>query len=357
MGTVIGKPSLPTTPVIPETITSIEQVLKARLDTAKWAADVIKEVVRYLSDWQDQIAGREVPNPSFPGASGQELASRNAIYELSTQIKDKTEPIINKYLNAIDTIVQNNPPTLDISAIVDLVEQALTAELDENNPLSAYSMRAFVKSYVSTLLLDSTFDVLATDTTQITTTVDAYISRRQSEVDRQYAHTDRENWNQLASRGALDSEIVDTVQARNVNRKLRDYKEIDDAAEELRQRLLLDAFDRAFKRVDARLRGMTLLPLELPSGVYGMIADIVSRQYLDPNAFIGNLPNVIGFATEGYGTLINHLLQERTTRYEGANNELQAFGQYLDVITKGLSEIGLAVAKISTWEAVNNATI
>ena len=328
-----------------------ERVNAYRAQILQWAVGTMNNIAQWLSNLVAFIEDHEVPEPTLLSEDTRELNAVQRLLDLSTQIKDRADGVIDGMLESLDEIVANRPPAIDVSALVSLIETALRKELDQTNPLSVYALREVARSYVASLLMNSTFEVLNTDTTQINGTVNAYINRRKSEIDEQLFTVERRSVNELANDSLLDSEIAATSITRMNAKKTRLYGEVDDAAEELRQRLMNEAYERAFKRADARTRAMSLLPLELPAGTYGIIGDVINRQYLDPNAFVSNLPGVIGLATGGFGDVANLLQRGRLEQYKGEIAEVGTYTDLLRVIAGNMTQVADAIGKISTMEA------
>ena len=326
------------------------QVYRAQL--LEWSAGLLGDIAEYFSDYRNAYEnGIVIPEPTLAAEDLREQDAIEGLLALAERIKEKTDPIIDGMLEALDQIIANRPPVVDVSSIVDLAVDAIEAELDVNNPLSIYAFRTTVSTFITGILLDTAFDLLSADTTDITNTVNAYITRAKSELDDQMVSLDRELLNSLATRGVLDSEIAATAIARANAKKGRQYTEIENKAEELRQTLKNDAYERAFKRAEARIRAMQLLPLELPPGILGLLGDVIAKQYLDPNAFVGNLPNLLATAAGGFGDIARLLQQGRTVAYNGEIEELSAYTNALRMIADNVSRVMDAVGKMSTMEA------
>lgn len=326
------------------------QVYRAQL--LEWSAGLLGDIAEYFSDYRNAYEnGIVIPEPTLASEDLREQDAIEGLLALAERIKEKTDPIIDGMLEALDQIVANRPPVVDISSIVDLAVDAIEAELDPNNPISIYAFRTTVSTYITGILLDTAFDLLAADTTDITNTVNAYITRAKSELDDQMIISERRDLNELATRGVLDSEIAATTITRANAKKGRLYIEIENKAEELRQTLKNDAYERAFKRTDARIRAMSLLPLELPPGIIGLLGDVIARQYLDPNAFIGNLPNILATAAGGFGDTARLLQQMRTVAYQGEISELGGYTDALRMIADNISRVMDATGKMATMEA------
>lgn len=341
------RPSLLT----PLTGVDFERIQSYRAQLLHWGSGVTFNIADYLTRYMDYVEDREIPDPVLEAAGQDEIDAVDRLLDLATQIKNQASPIIDGMMSALDDILANQPPTIDITTLVGLIETALQKELDQNNPLSIYAMRELARSYVSALLLNTSFEVLASDTTDITSAVNAFITRRKSEIDEQLFSQERRSLNELANDSVLDSEIAATAITRANARKTRLYAEVDNEAEIMRQRLTNDAFERAFRRAETRIRGLALLPMELPAGIYGIVGDVINRQYLDPNAFISSLPSVLGYATDGFGTIAQLLQRGRHEAYQGQISEMNAYTNLLQFIAAALAQVADAIAKMTTMEA------
>lgn len=336
----------------PKPPTSFVDIQVYRAQLLEWSAGLLGDIAEYFSDYRNAYEnGIVIPEPTLASEDLREQDAIEGLLALAERIKEKTDPIIDGMLEALDQIIANRPPVVDISNIVDLAVDAIEAELDPNNPVSIYAFRTTVSTYITGVLLNTAFELLAADTTEITTTVNAYIARAKSELDERMIETERVDINTLATRGVLDSEIAATTIARANAKKGRLYIEIDNKAEELRQQLKNDAYERAFKRTDARIRAMSLLPLELPPGVIGLLGDVIAKQYLDPNAFVGNLPNILATAAGGFGDIARLLQQGRNASYQGQIAELGGYTDALRMIADNISRVMDATGKMATMEA------
>lgn len=337
--------------LIPQPGVDIERIISYRGQLLQWGAGTMNNIAKYLANYADIVEDRDVPEPELEAAGQTEQDAINGLMQLAAQIKNQTTPVIDGMLSSLDDIIANRPPTIDITSLVGLIETALQKELDQTNPLSVYAMRELARSYVSSLLLNTSFEVLSSDTTDITNAVNAFIARRKSEIDEQLFSVERRDINELANDSVFDSEIASTAIVRANAKKTRLYAEVDNEAEIMRQRLTNDAFERAFRRAESRIRGLSLLPMELPPGIYGIVGDVINRQYLDPNAFISNLPSVIGYATDGFGTIAQLLQRGRHDAYRGQIDEMNAYTNLLQFIAASLAQVADAIAKITTMEA------
>lgn len=322
-----------------------------RAQIVEWSADLLEEITEYMSNLKNVYDSIVIPEPTFASEDLREIAAIQGLLDLAERIKDKTDPVIDGMLEALDQVIANRPPVVDISTIVDLAVEAIERELDPNNALSIYAFRQTVSTYITAVLLNTAFDLLAADTTEINTTVNAYITRAKSELDDRMIETERVDINTLATRGVLDSEIAATTISRANAKKGRLYIEIENKAEELRQALKNDAYGRAFERAKVRISAMSLLPLELPAGIYSLLGDVIARQYLDPNAFIGNLPNILGVAANGFGDIGRLLQQGRATSYTGQISELSGYTDAIRMIADNMSRVMDAIGKMATMEA------
>jgi len=350
MGFVGRRPTTVSTPVAPTSVTDFNDIMEFRMSIMNWAGDIMKEIADYLSDFDSAISASTIPNPGLEGATGTELTARNKLQSLAEVIQTRTTTIVDTMLDKLEDIAVN-PPTIDIDSLVTLVETAYTKELDENNPLSVYAMREVARSYVSTVLLDSAFELLSGDETEITTTVDIFISRRKSEIDERLYTTERRTFNQLASSSVLDSEIASDAIVRANGKKTRLYGEVDSEAEELRQRLRTDAYQRAFERQKTRIAAVGLLPFQLPPGLAEMINSILLRNYIDPTSFVGNLPQIIGFGVDGFSRLAEFGQRDRVVEAETDVGAINAYSNMVNTISGNLAQVATAIGKFATMEA------
>ncbi len=338
-------------PVAPANVDDFNQIIEYRAAVMTWAAEIMSEIAQYVSGFEGVVRAGDIPNIALGGPTGLELSARTDLSLLSTAIGDKTEPIINALLTAIENVTVSNPPTMDIQGIVTNIETVLDKELNPNDPLSIYSLREVIRSYVASILLDSAFEILATDTTNINSEITAFKTNAKSQLDDKMFVIERRELNSLAMNSTLDSEIGATAISRINARKGRLYTEIDNQAEVLRQEKIEAAYERAFERQKTRIASMSLLPTQLPDGLIGILKGIILIQFIDPSAFIAQLPGILGFATDGFKSVAGMYQEDRFKDVDVDLNSIQAHAQFLNVIVGNLSQIAQAVGKFATMEA------
>lgn len=311
----------------------------------------MREITDYVSSFEKALKASEIPDIQFVEASGQEVNARNKLFSLADAIGSKTEPIIDAMLNVLEQNFITSPPTFDVNSIVTLITTAITKELDENNPNSIYAFRVLLKNHINTILLDNAFSILTTDETDITTTVNSFITRSKATLEEEMFLFERQKINELATKGTLDSFIATEAIARIEARKGRRFKEIENEAEELRMKLRTEAFERAFERQRVRLQGFQLLPVSFPQGLFPVLGELIDKRFLNPQQFLANLPNVLDTSMQGFRDLAGLIQTSRLAIPDTNTKAVQSYSELLNVVAQNLSNVALAVAKFGTMEA------
>jgi hypothetical protein len=348
--------SLPAAPITGD-FTNVQQF---RTELAKWAGEELKSYQKYIESFAAAVSANEIPDivtPRVefgldPGYHNTEGLIRLDYQALSDNIADKADQIIDTLISVAERDLANTRRiNVDVDNLVSLVERAFEKELDSTNPLSIYAFRTILKNFINTLLLDSSFQILATDLTAVDKTVTAFINRSKSTLDDELFLVERRNLNDLALDGVLDSSIASEAISRISARKGRQFIEIENQAEELKRKLTNDAFERQYEKQRIRISALTNAPYNLPPAAFGILGSLFDKIFPDPNSFLSALPNLLSTAAKGYDDLLAYWTKVRFKETDTDIATVQAYTEYQKFISENLIGIYQALAKMSTFEA------
>lgn len=346
-----GSPTVTQPPIAPGAGASILEIIRYRTAVLEWVGKLFREVTDFVSDFTDVIDESHFRSIESQSPSGQELDARNQVYALSTLIGNNTQPIIDAMLHIIEEHLVTDPPDFDVNNIVDLIVTSMEKELDETNANSIYAFRTLLKAHISAILLDSAFAILSTDTTEITTTVNAFIDRAKSTLEEEMFLVERRTLNDLALDSCLDSDVASDAIARLNAKKGRQFTEIENKAEELRFEWTMRAYDRAFERQRIRIQGLQLLPVSFPGGLFPVLGELIDKRFLNPQNFINALPNVLQTAMGGFTDLAKLIQESRLDIPQTNTRSVQAYGQLITALATSMANVAQAAGQLGTMEA------
>lgn len=324
------------------------KALKYRTQTAQYSAAFLNIIAKYMTGFSTNL-----DELVMPAMTGDEQNALNKLYDQSNDLVTDLGPLRDAIITALDKDLITAPPDFDIQAVIDLIISHIEQELGSStNDIATF--RALLKSIIDLALMDSSYQILGSESIIITNSVNAFISRGKSTLDQKYARLDRKTINELDFDGTLDSSIAAEVIARAQQDKARDYLEVEYKGEELRIEWTNEAFDRAIERMKTKISAAALLPVDLirlPSALYDLLGDLMRRRFFDRNTFLNNYPNMIA---EGFNGLEAVARLRQNDRHVTGNYSLEVGKTVIQLflqMSQNLQSIASSIAKLSTFEA------
>lgn len=345
---LIAIPNLPAALLITGTESDPMKALKYRTQTAQYSAAFLNIIARYMTGFSTNV-----DELVMPAMTGDEQNALNKLYDQSENLVTDMGPLRDAIIAALEEDLVTAQPEFDLQNIIDLIVSRIQEELGAGSSDIA-TFRALLKSIINLALMDSSYQILGSESVMISNAVNAFVNRGKSTLDQKYARFDKKTWNEIDFDGMLDSSIGAEVIARAQQDKARDYLEVEYKGEEFRIEWTNAAFDRAIERVKAKISAGALLPVDLirlPSSLYDLLGDLMRRRFFDRSSFINNYPNII---SEGFNGLEAVARIRQNDRHVSTNFSLEVarvvIGMFMQM-TQNLQSVASSVAKLSTFEA------
>lgn len=339
-------PPLPGALGIDATETPVLQALQARTQAVAYSASLINAIARYTTSFNTNFNTLQLQ-----AEDGDEASSLAKLYDLGNTISTQVDPIINALLGVLNKSLTTQEPDIDIQSLLDKIVPVIFGYLDAEDIADA---RAVLRANLDLLFLDSAWNILATDITDVDAIINAFKTEAKSQLDEKMFELERRDINSLISAGLIDSTIgADTI-TRISKTKGRQFTEIDAKAVQLRNELLEQRFQRTVERNKGKLESQRIFAsslIQFPDSLTDLIGDLARRRFLDNNAFAQSLPNIIQSAVS---SLSNVKELGQRDRFQSADVQIEVgktiIGLFGDMINT-LGSISSSAAKLATFEA------
>jgi len=348
-GAQINVPTPPSALATDAGDSTFNRALQYRTQSGQYSTTLINQISQYLTG-----LSTNVDETALLAQTGDELVGLGELLGLGQTISSNVNPIIATLLNSVNGIIQNDQPDFDIDGVVDAIVAQLNAELTSSSENVAF-FRALIEQIISLALLDSSYQILASDVTDVDNIVNAFIARNQSTTQDEIITIDRKTVNDLITDGVLDSTIAGENLVRMNAKKSRIFEEIQNRAEELRVQQFNIRLQNRIEVMRTKVSAGNIIPddlLRLNPQLYGLVGDLVKDKFFDMNNFIGAFPGILQTAVSSMTNFGKTSQDERVQKAQvtlGAANEAMKLFQ---IYGSSLSTIASSAGKLSTFEAV-----
>jgi len=305
-------------------------------------------IAQYITGFSTKLD--ELVDPS-PG--GNESSAEDELKDLSVSISNQTDPIISALMSMVDKRINTEEPTFDIQNLIDKASAELFDQLDSTDA-DVTVVRELLRSIVDTALLDSSYQILAADISDVDATVEAFKTEAKSQLDDRMFELERRSVNTMISDGVLDFDIGAELSSRITARKGRQYTEIDNKAEELREQLLQNRWQRLIDEQRTKLQAGQLLKgnmIELPTALYDLLGDLARRRFVNTDTFANALPNILNSAVLGLSNLKESTQRDRLHSVETQLASGKAIIDLWNIISTNLQGVARSASQLATFEA------
>ena len=289
----------------------------------------------------------------YVGPAGNEVTLRNNAITMANRLYNDTSPLVQDFSDAARQLLVTPPTIPDLQGLVDAVVASILSELDEDEEESIAVFKALIKSIIDTALLNTTYDITATELDEIATVKAAFIASRESKIDEEMFIRERQTNNELVMKGQINSTRGADIMAREAAKKARLMLEVQNAADEYEITLRREAYQRIYDKMRIKIQAGGIVPQELiklPNAAYGIFDGILNRLFLSPQQFVSQLPQLLVAAIQSLGDTTRIFQDERFKRVAGSAQSDSNYINLLQAVVSGYGSLIASTGKMATFE-------
>lgn len=330
-------------------------VLAYRTEMAKWVGDQAQTMSKVVDNFNSLMTASKYRNSNLTGQTTDELNTIDKIVEMAGDLQVKTLPLVESFATEASSLLTGKPTVPNLQDLVDAVTASILSELDSAQTNSIEAFKTLIKSIIDTALLNTTYDITATELSEIATQKASFISDKKSEADEKTFLIERETVNNLISKGQLNATRGADTLTRMTAKKTRIYLEIEKQADQYEIELKKEAFQRIYDKMRIKIESGTIVPQELiklPNAAYGIFDGILARLFLSPGEFVNQLPQILVASINSLNDVARLLQDERFKKLAGDQDSDRNIVQLFQTVLGGYSSLIAATSKMATFEAV-----
>ncbi len=330
-------------------------VLEYRARLAEWVGQNTREMALIVDNFNSLMSSSKYRNSTLTSQDSAEIGIIADTVDMANKLHDKTLPLVETLATSAASLLAATPTVSNLQALVDAVTAAIINEIDEGSDESVTVFKTLIKSIVDTALLNTTYDITASELSEIATAKASFISDKKSEADEKMFLIERASVNSLIANGQLHSTRGADTLTRMTAKNTRIYLEIEKQADQYEIDIKREAFTRIYQKMELKIRSGGIIPqdlIKLPNPVWAIFDGILNRLFLSPGEFVNQLPQLLTASIASLSDVSKLLQDERFKKLAGNQSSDQNITALFNTVLAGYGTLISSTGKLATFEGV-----